>query len=314
MALIAFDRLRQEASPELMAALQGLATIKLGDHVYWHLDDGGEAFFRSYELIRAAGNDLVGPLIGICLDDPKVFPEDGKQVVGLVVESLDMLSLRNSPEDYRRPSVGPCDSGLKEEAEIDLDERPKGLFVTAGSNEYIAHDDWLAEFASASLTGVKPVRYRGKVLPNWNRLRVLKRQEIIDDICFAWICCALCGQPLVSDFHEVWFAKRQEPVQETVVNTRGRGHYGESPIIVVSQEAVARFRKKYKLQRAGLRVDRVYSQATKRYEILSRVPKLLEHIAAEKLAEVQAGGKQPTLTKEQLAGLRALWKGFTGSK
>jgi hypothetical protein len=44
------------------------------------------------------------------------------------------------------------------------------------------------------------------------------------------------------------------------------------------------------------------------------VPKLLEHIAAEKLAEVQAGGKQPTLTKEQLAGLRALWKGFTGSK
>jgi hypothetical protein len=314
MALIAFDRLRQEASPELVAALQGLATIKLGDKIYWHLDDGGEAFFRSYELIRAAGNDLVGPLIGICLDDPKVFPEDGKQVVGLAVESLDMLSLRNPPEDYRRPPVGPCDSGLKEEAEIDLDERPKGLFVTAGSNEYIAHDDWLAEFASASLTGVKPVRYRGKVLPNWNRLRVRKRQEIIDDICFAWICCALCGQPLVTDFHEVWFAKRQEPVQETVVNTRGRGHYGESPIMVVSQEAVARFRKKYKLQRAGLRVDRVYSQATKRYAILSRVPKLLEHIAAEKLAEVQAGGKQPTLTKEQLAGLRALWKGFTGSK
>jgi hypothetical protein len=83
---------------------------------------------------------------------------------------------------------------------------------------------------------------------------------------------------------------------------------------VVSSEAVARFRKKYRLQRAGFRVDRVYSQATKRYEILSRVPKLLEHIAAEKLAEVQAGGKQPTLTKEQLAGLRALWKGFTGSK
>jgi len=32
------------------------------------------------------------------------------------------------------------------------------------------------------------------------------------------------------------------------------------------------------------------------------------------VAEVQAGGKQPTMSKEQLAALRALWKGFTGSK
>ena len=314
MALIASSRLRQEASPELVAALQGLARIELGRKVYWELDDGGEAFFRSYELIRAAGNDIVGPLINVCLDDPKVFPEDSKQVVGLVVESLDMLSLRNPPEDYHRPPQGPCQFVLKEEAEMDLEERPKGLFITAGSDEYIAHDDWLAEFASSSLTGVKPVRYRGKVLPNWNRLRVRKRQEIIDDICFAWICCALCGQPDVDDFNDVWFAKRQEPVQETVVNTRGCGHYGEHPIIVVSSEAVARFRKKYKLQRVGLRVIRVYTQATKRYQILSRVPKMLEHIAAEKLAEVQAGGKQPTMSKEQLAALRALWKGFTGSK
>ena len=314
MALIAYGRLRQEASPELVAALQGLATIKLGDHVNWDLGDGGESFFRSYELIRAAGNDLVRPLIGICDDDPKVFPEDSKQVVGLVVDPLDILSLRNPLEDFHRPPQGPCQFSLKEDAEIDLEERPKGLFIAAGSSEYIAHDDWLAEFASAWLVGVKPLRYRGKVVPGWNRLRVVKRQDIIDDICLAWICCALCGQPLVTDFSQMWFAKQQKPVQETVINTRGRDHYGERPIIVLSSEAVARFRKKYKLQRAGFRVSRVYTRATKRYEILSRVPKMLEHIAAEKLKELQAGGKQPTMSKEQLAGLLAVWKAFTGSK
>jgi hypothetical protein len=56
MALIAFGRLRQEASPELVAALQGLARIELGHTIYWHLDDGGEALFRSHELTRAAGS------------------------------------------------------------------------------------------------------------------------------------------------------------------------------------------------------------------------------------------------------------------
>lgn len=40
---------------------------------------------------------------------------------------------------------------------------------------------------------------------------------------------------------------------ETVVNKHGRGEYGKCPCYILSDEALRRFRKVHKLQRAGLR-------------------------------------------------------------
>jgi hypothetical protein len=45
----------------------------------------------------------------------------------------------------------------------------------------------------------------------------------------------------------------EEPVTETVVNKHGRGEYGKCPCYILSDEALRRFRKVHKLQRAGLR-------------------------------------------------------------
>lgn len=61
---------------------------------------------------------------------PRCFPEDRKRhLIGFLAESLDRPGLRNPPEDFRRPPVGPLPTGLKEDAEMDLDRRPTGLFI-----------------------------------------------------------------------------------------------------------------------------------------------------------------------------------------
>jgi hypothetical protein len=117
---------------------------------------------------------------------------------------------------------------------MDLDRRPTGLFVCV-ADEYIAHDDWLEYFASKAVTGLKPVRCKGEGLPGWNRLKVLERKPILDEMCFAWISSVI-GVPSVTDYGEVWFSTTEEPVTETVVNDRGRGDYGELPCYILSEE------------------------------------------------------------------------------
>jgi len=312
MVLSAHMRLREKPIGQLRKALKTYAQVE-DEYIWWNLNDGGEAFFRSYELIRAAGNDCLLPIFSV-IDDPKVFPEDQKQIVGYVAESLDRLSLRNPPEDYVRPPQGPGQSGLKEEVEMDLDERPKGLFVCV-ADDYIAHDDWLAYFASDALQGVKPVRYRGKVLAGWNRLRAIRREKVIDDLCFAWLLSPMSGQPVLSTFHDVWFSATGQLVTETVVNVVGKGFYGGGQLIVISPEALARFRKKFRLQRAGLRPLTVYTKATRRYEILSKMQAAIAHITEQHRKEVESGAVgEATMTKEQLEALKALWKLFSGAK
>jgi hypothetical protein len=165
------------------------------------------------------------------------------------------------------------------------------------------------------LQGVKPVRYRGKVLAGWNRLRAIRREKVIDDLCFAWLLSPMSGQPVLSTFHDVWFSATGQLVTETVVNVVGKGFYGGGQLIVISPEALARFRKKFRLQRAGLRPLTVYTKATRRYEILSKMQAAIAHITEQHRKEVESGAVgKPTMTKEQLDALMALWKFFSGAK
>lgn len=311
MGLSAHIRLREKPSRELRRKLKKYSEGD-DDYIYWDLSQGAENFFRSYELIRAAGNDFLLPRFHVN-DDGDVFPEDRKQIVGYVAESLDMVGLRNPPEDYRRPPRGPNPTGLKDDVEMDLEDRPKGLFITA-ADEYIVHDDWLEYFASPAMQPMKTIRYRGKPLPNWNRLRVLRKDKVIDDICFAWTFSAFSGEPLVASLGEVWFSATGEVITETMFNTLAAQDYGEGHLIVISAEALARFRKVHRLQRAGLRPLTVYTKATRRYEMISKLQLAIKHITEQKRKEVEAGPGQPTITKEQLEGLKGLWQLFSGGK
>lgn len=311
MSISVVARLRVEVSDKFAAALKPDARVDLGDSFYCALDDGGEAFFRAYAKLRAAGNDFFNPLVDVCNDDPKVFPEDRKKhLIGFLAESLDQLSLLNPAEDFRRPPLGPLPSGLKEEAEMDLDRRPTGLFVCV-ADEYIAHDDWLEHFASKAVTGVKPVRCKGKVAAGWNRLKVLKRKPILDEMCFAWISSAMSGRPLIKDYGDVWLSTTEEPVTETVVNDRGRGEYGECPCYILSDEALRRFRKVHRLQRAGLRPLAVYSPKSKRYEIIKKIDARLAHLRKVALKELKTA-KPSKVTKEAMEELRRFMKAFFG--
>lgn len=309
MPLIALNRLRQKPSPELRAALNAYSQGD-DDQILWDIGDGGENFFRSYELIRAAGNELLNPKVGV-LDDPKVYPEDRKHILGYVAESLDGIWLRNPAEDFRYPPLGPCQCGLKDDVEMDLQERPKGLFVCV-AGEYIVHDDWLAYFASPSVEGVKTVRYRGRLLSHWNRLRVRHRHQVIDNLGCVWKRCGLCRQPIITCFGDLWFSATGEVVLETQMNKQGHMHYGEGQIIIVSAEALSRFRKVHRLQRAGLRPLAVYSKATRRYEVLARIQKAIAHIAAEELENLQKAPEPPTMSQEQMQMLKGLWQFFSG--
>lgn len=311
MSITIVARLRDKIGGKLAAKFKPDARVELGTRFYCDLDDGGEAFFRAYEKLRAAGNDFFLPVVHVCDDDPKVFPEDRKKhLIGFLAESLDALSLLNPPEDYRRPPVGPFPTGLKEEAEMDVDRRPSGLFVLV-ADEYIAHDDWLEYFGSQAVTGVKPVRCKGKVVPGWNRLKVLKRKPVLDEMCFAWVPNAMSGEPTVTDYGEVWFSATEEPVTETVVNERGRGNYGERPCYILSNEAVRRFRKVHKLQRAGLLPLPVYSPKSKRYEIIKKIDTRLAHLREVALEELKTA--QPSqVTTEAMEELRRFMKAFFG--
>jgi hypothetical protein len=262
-------------------------TVKLGRKFYCDISDGGATFLRAYQKLRAAGIDIFNPRLTV-IDDPKVFREDREHIIGYLLVARDFVYLNNPAEDYHRPVIGPCQTGLKMEAEMELRERPRGVFVCAGSDEYIVHDDWLEHFGSAAIRGIKPVRYRGKVLPGWNRLRVEKREPVLDEFCFAWIPCAGCARPRVCDLFDLSFSVIEEPVKETVVNTRGEGHYGEEPCIIVSCEALRVFRRKVKsLGRAGLRPLAVYSRATKRYEILRKLHEPMAHLVDEALERLK---------------------------
>jgi hypothetical protein len=311
MTLLVGARLRHDLSEEQAAALEPDATVRIGDQFSCDIGDGGARFFRAYDQLRAAGNDLFNPTVRVDDDDPKVFPADQKGLTAYVAESMDQLWLRNPPGDYRSPPVGACQCRLREEAEMDLEERPRGLFVCV-ADEYIAHDDWLAHFGSAALTGVKPVRCRGKAVPGWNRLRVGARQAALDEICFAWISCGLCRRPAATDFHNVWFSATEEAVRETAVAARGSGHFGEEPLILLGVEAVRGFRKKVKsLRRVGLRPLPVYSRATRRYEVLRRIHGALGHLREQALEELKTAQAQGP-SKEALQELRRFWKAFFG--
>ncbi|HMP04625.1 MAG TPA: hypothetical protein PKC45_19225, partial [Gemmatales bacterium] len=127
MSITIVARLREKITDDLAGTFKPDARVEIGTQFYCDIDDGGEAFFRGYEKLRAAGIDFIPLLINVCDDDPKVFPDDRKKhLIGYLAESLDLLSLRNPPEDFRRPPIGPFQSGLKEEAEMDLDRRPAG--------------------------------------------------------------------------------------------------------------------------------------------------------------------------------------------
>ena len=311
MSITIVARLREKITDDLAGTFKPDARVEIGTQFYCDIDDGGEAFFRGYEKLRAAGIDFIPLLINVCDDDPKVFPDDRKKhLIGYLAESLDLLSLRNPPEDFRRPPIGPFQSGLKEEAEMDLDRRPTGLFVCA-ADEYIAHDDWLEHFGSKAVTGVKPVRCKGKVAAGWNRLKVLKRKPILDEFCFAWVPSAMSGRPTIDNFGDVWFSATEEPVTETVVNDRGRGEYGERPCYILAEEALRRFRKVHKLQRAGLRPKAVYSPKSKRYEIIKKIDARLAHLRQEALEELKTA-KPSKATKEAMAELRRFMKVFFG--
>jgi hypothetical protein len=59
----------------------------------------------------------------------------------------------------------------------------------------------------------------------------------------------------------------------------------------------------------------VYTKATRRYEILSKIKQAQAHLIEQRRKEVESGAVgKPTMTKEQLEGLKALWKLFSGAK
>lgn len=297
MPLTIADRLKHKVTYNFAAALKPDARVELGTDFYCELDDGGESFFRAYEKLRAAGNNFFTPMVNVCEDDADVFPEDRKHhMIGYLARSLDRLWLRNPAGNYHQPPMGACRIALKEDVEMDLEERPKELFVSV-ADEFIAHDDWLEYFASPSLSGVKPVRYKGKVLEGWNRLQIHRRQPILADFCFATVPCAICARPLVTDFNDIWFSSTFEPVEETIVNDRGTRHFGGAPCIILSVDAVKRFCKKRNLRRAGLRPLGVYSPSSRRYEIFKKIDERTKHLRDEALEELKTA--QPNIISQE---------------
>ena len=271
MTLLAYDRLKDMPSKKLCAAIGRYAQVEEDDYgIRWDIGDEGQAFLRSYEILRAHGNGLLHSKIPV-IEDPKVYPQDREHITGFVLSCKDLVFLRNPAEDYKRPPDDRCVTLLKENAEIDLEERPKGLFVEAG-DDFIIHDDLLMYLASDAIGGVKPVRYRGKVLTGWNRIHINERNEVIDDIVFDQRPCAMCGRPHVTTMNEMWFAKTDRPIEKTACNKKGVSHYGEEPCIVISKEVMAQLRtKKLTGPRSGLRLFPLYTKNTKRYEVIRRI-------------------------------------------
>jgi hypothetical protein len=149
------------------------------------------------------------------------------------------------------------------------------------------------------------------VLPGWNRLKVLQRKWVLDKFCFLGIPCAMSAWPTTDDFGDVWFSVVEEPVAETVVDERGRAHFGELPCYIMSAEAVRRFRKVHPLHWAGLRPLAVYSPRSTRYEIIKRIDERLAHLRAEAAEELKTA-KPSQVTKEAMEQSRRFMKAFFG--
>jgi len=272
MALLYWGRLIKKPSKKVVSAMKGMVRFN-DDEGYWDISDGGEAFLRSYEMLRAEGNRAFNPFVH-AIEDSKVHKQDREHITGYVIGSMDSLFLRNPPEDFKRPNSGACRTRLKDDAEVDLEEeRPKGLF-TAVWDEYIIHDDLLALFASEDFVGVKPVRFEGKILPDWNRLMIRRRERVLDEMNFAEVPggCGGCSQPRIATMDEIWIAQSEKPIAHTTCDTRGKGHYGEVPILVISKETMAELRaRKWNAPRLGLRLFSLYTKQTKRYEVLRKI-------------------------------------------
>jgi len=266
MALMAYGTFQKEPSPDLIDRVRRY----LGDSgLRWDIGDGGDQFVEAYRIIRAHDNDLRSYGVTI-LDDPKVYPDDRKQVVGYVLSPKDYRCVRNPDADFLRPQVGPCETLLTDEAVPDITESPKGRLL-AVADDLIIHDDLWPYLASDGLEAVKPVRYLGKPLEKWKRLEIRSRQPVLDELVFVSIRCALCGQPLVATLSDLWLAAKNVPVENVCCDTQGRGHFGEEPCLVAGTKVIERLRKDKKLRGSGVNVSPIYGPETERYRVVARI-------------------------------------------